>query len=124
MLMGVSPDIIEANEEEYIKILKLCKRLRPNLHLTDKLGRTNLHHAAAIGNSVGLQFTVQLLHYWFEKDHNMKVPDDSIIKSVSVLMKMRSRGGVTALMKAAEAGSCASVYYLLECGCNPLAEDN
>ena len=59
--MGISPDVIEQDQEmkdRFVQILKLCKKMKPNLLSTDNFGRTSLHHAAAAGNSVGIQFSV------------------------------------------------------------------
>ena len=43
---------------------------------------------------------------------------------VTFLLNAQTTGGMTPLMKAAEASSEAVVYYLLELGVNPLIVDN
>ena len=57
LLMSISNDTIEQDQEkkdQFVKILKLCKKMKPNLLSTDNFGRTSLHHAAAAGNSVAI----------------------------------------------------------------------
>ena len=68
LLMCSAPDFIDSEVEikaKYIKILKQCSKSHPNMHIADRLGRTCMHHAAAAGNSLGLQFTVTMLQLWF-----------------------------------------------------------
>ena len=59
-LMAIDTANLSANKkDEYLKILKLLYRKRPQFDSKDKYGRTCLHHAAAAGNIFGLEFTKQ-----------------------------------------------------------------
>ena len=51
------------------------KKVKPNIFATDKFGRTCLHHAANVGNIIGIEFIVKLIHYYHEKNTGEKVPD-------------------------------------------------
>ena len=58
----------------------MLKKNKPNLLIKDKIGRNGLHHAAINGNSLGIQFTVQLINYWYEKEIGEKIPNGQIIE--------------------------------------------
>ena len=62
--------------------MKAIKKKRPDVHSIDLLGRSCFHHAAIVGNSLGVQFTVQLLNYVHEKETNFKIPEGYVIPSV------------------------------------------
>ena len=62
MVMSFCPDNMDTESEElqeYVKLLKVFKKYKPNFEITDNFGRTCFHHAAAAGNSAGLAFTIQ-----------------------------------------------------------------
>ena len=63
------------------------------------------------------------MRYWFEKDNDCKLPPGSYSQSIFDLVKMRTQGGVTALMNASEAKNWQNVFTLLELGSEPLAVD-
>ena len=61
LLMGLSPEFFEETPDkgpgllkEYIHTLKTLKRKDIDLLATDDDGRTCFHHAAAVGNALGL----------------------------------------------------------------------
>ena len=60
--------IMESDQKAYLLILKTIKKKRPDLHATDKAGRSCFHFAASAGNTIGLKFAVQLLLYLEEKE--------------------------------------------------------
>ena len=127
LLMSISSEFLDSDIEikpRYVSVLKALKKKSPNLNARDRFGRTALHHAAAAGNALGLQFTVSYLNYLYEKEENFKIPDGFVIPSVQALITAVSNGGVTPLMKAAEACSSATIVYLLSIGSDPLVQDN
>ena len=109
---------------DYLKILKLLNRMRPQFDHKDKHGRTCLHHAAAAGNIIGLEFTRDAMNYWFEKENETKIPEGEVCMALHELAKVRTTGGATALMQAAESGSFKAVKFFLQIGSDPLASDN
>ena len=73
LVMGIDPEILSSADgcaKQYLEILKSLKKAKPraNLHITDKLGRTCMHHAASTGNVLGIEYIVKLMRYWHEKD--------------------------------------------------------
>ena len=128
LVMGIDPEILMADgcAKQYLEILKSLKKTKPraNLHITDKLGRTCMHHAASTGNVLGIEFIVKLMRYWHEKDSCENDSDDKFLQSVKSLIEKRSSGGLTALMLASKANSVHSVKILLELGADPNQVDN
>lgn len=132
--MGIDPEILVSADgcaKQYLEILKSLKKAKPraNLHITDKLGRTCMHHAASTGNVLGIEYIVKLMRYWHEKDSRENDFDDKsengeFSHSVKSLIEKRSSGGLTALMLAAKANSVHSVKILLELGADPNQVDN
>ena len=117
-------DISSEESQKFTKLMKLFRSTRPNIQGIDRLGRTGFHLAAAAGNVYALQSTVELLKYWLKKDTGVTVQDEQNLPVVSTLVHQRTIGGQTALMKAAQSNSSATVYYLLKLGSNPLETDN
>ena len=79
--------------------------MRPAFEAKDKYGRTCLHHAAAAGNLIGLEFTKQAMKYWYVKNNGHEMPEGAFIDFVKVL----TNGGMTPLMKAVESDSVSVV---------------
>ena len=127
LLMGVDVNLIEANDntrKDYIALLKLIKKKKPDIQAVDALGRTCLHHAASVGNVLGAQFTVQLTEYIHEKKIGGKAPKGTLNPEFQALLIGRTIGGVTPLMRAAEALNVPVCTYLLQLGASPFEVDN
>ena len=68
-LMCVPPMMLEGSPglpQKYVGTLKLLKKKDIDVLAIDDVGRTCFHHAAAVGNALGLQVTVQLIKYQHE----------------------------------------------------------
>ena len=65
--MNCSIEFLEATpdrKKQYIDVLKVVKKYRPDVDAVDMNGHTCFHHAAMAGNALGLQFCVQMLNYF------------------------------------------------------------
>ena len=118
-----SDEQIEVQKARYVALLKKLKKRKPNMLAIDKFGRNFFHHGASVGNLLGIQFTHLYMNYLHERETKFKIPDGFVIPSIQELVAMKTRGGVTPLMKAAASLSCPTVYYLLEIGADPWTTD-
>ena len=60
----------------------MLKKRRANLFAVDHLGRTCFHHAAIVGNTLGIQFTVRVIIARHEKETGFKLPEGAVIPAV------------------------------------------
>ena len=105
----------------YLKILKLFAKKSIDYDYIDKCGRTGFHFAAAAGNLTGLMFTMKHIEYT-SKLYNNQAKFFEIMPRKLVLQ--RSFGGITPLMKAAEANNYECVQFLLNMGADINMIDN
>ena len=115
LLMGVTENKLATPEakNELVSILKLVRSLKPNLLAVDSIGRTCMHHAASVGNLTGIQFTVKLLDELFETEQGVNLSNGYHAPLVLQLINQQTIGGVTPLIRAAEALSTDTVNFLL-----------
>ena len=114
--MGINEDELNKSQDTnqlYVSILKALKKKKVNVFRVDNLGRNCFHHAASVGNTLGIQFTVKVINTRHEKETGFKIPEGAIIPAVQTLLNSQTAGGVTPLMKAAEAMNTRTVVYLL-----------
>ena len=72
-----------------------------------------MHHAASVGNLIGIKFTVKLLDAQFETEQGVNLSNGYHAPLVAQLINHQTIGGVTPLIRAAEALSTDTVVYLL-----------
>ena len=90
----------------------------PSLQYADRFGRSCFHHAAKMGNITGLRLLAQKAGVVYNQDWTIaQTPPELKIDS------LRTIGGETALMKAAEGGSYECCQELLFLGCDPRFKD-
>ena len=72
-----------------------------------------MHHAASVGNLTGIKFTIKLLDAQFETEQGVNLSNGYHAPLVAQLINQQTIGGVTPLIRAAEALSTDTVVYLL-----------
>ena len=82
------------NKDQNLKLLETIFKYGPSMLCADNLGRTPLHLAARSGNETAVRFILE------------NCEDTSILS-------LRTIGGETPLMKAAEQGSLENIKLLL-----------